>query len=130
MKRWSLYNPQDLELYAHPETTTLEDGSVRIELQAITPEYIDGLIERIEAVKTLNIDAFFRVVDRYQNDGERYAVWYKKGRAAAVKEFGITEEVVDFIFEMSTCDALKIVGEPENCRKEIAKWKSIKELIS
>ena len=129
MKRWSLYNPFSMELFAHPNFIPLEDGSTRIELQAITPEYIDGLIKRIEAVSTLNIDALFRVVDSYQNDEERFDVWYKKGRAAAVKTLSITEDVVDFIYEMATDEAVKIVGKPENCRKEIAKWKTIRKLL-
>ena len=130
MKRWSLYNPFSMELFAHPNFITLEDGSTRIELQAITPEYIDGLIKRIEAISTLNIDALYKVVDSFQNDELRYEDWYPKGRDAAVKEFGITEEVVDFVYEMEIGDVVRLVGKAENCRKEIAKWKSIQKLIS
>ena len=123
MKRWSLYTPEDLGLYAHPDISVHKDGSLKIEMQAITPEYIDGLIENIEAAGKLNIDDLFRLIDSYGND-------FEKGRAAAAKAFGIEESVIDFVYNMSTCEVLKFMGDEKNCQKVVAKWKAIRELVS
>lgn len=122
MKRWSLYNPFSLDLYAHPEISTHKDGSLKIEMQAITPEYIDGLIENIEAAGKLNIDDLFRLIDSYGDD-------YEKGRAAAANAFGIGESVIDFVYNMATCEVLKFMGDEKNCQKIVAKWKAIRELV-
>lgn len=123
MKRWSLYNPFSLNLYAHPEISTHKDGSLKIEMQAITPEYIDGLIENIEAAGKLNIDDLFRLIDSYGDD-------YEKGRAAAAKTFGVGESVIDFVYNMATCEVLKFMGDEKNCQKIVAKWKAIREIVS
>ena len=42
-----------MKLYTAPQTTTLEDGSIKINVQAITPEYIENHIKNIEAVENL-----------------------------------------------------------------------------
>ena len=105
-----------------PEISIKKDGSLIIELQAITPEYIDGLIENIEAAGKLNIDDLFRLIDSYGDD-------YEKGRAAAAKAFGIEESVIDFVYNMATCEVLKFMGDEKNCQKVVTKWKAIRELV-
>lgn len=123
MKRWSLYNPFSLDLFAHPEISTHKDGSLIIELKAITPEYINGLIENIEAAGKLNIDDLFRLID---SDGDDY----EKGRTTAANAFGIEESVIDFVYNMATCEVLKFMGDEKKHQKVVAKWKAIRELVS
>ena len=59
-----------MELFAAPKTSTLEDGSIRVEAQAITAEYIDSQIETIEAVGKLNIDEIIKVIRGSKDLGE------------------------------------------------------------
>ena len=49
-----------MKLYTTPNTTTLEDGSIKINVQAITPEYIENHIKNIEAVEKLDINEVIR----------------------------------------------------------------------
>ena len=45
-----------MKLYTAPQTTTLEDRSIKIKVQAITPEYIENHIKNIETVEKMDIE--------------------------------------------------------------------------
>ena len=83
-----------MELFVKPETIICKDGSIRIDVQAITPEYIDNHIKNIEAVGKLDID---------EKDVAN-AVCFSRDTAEAknklVTKFNISDTSVDFLLEI------------------------------
>ena len=110
-----------MKLFAAPKTTTLEDGSVRIEAQAITTDYIDSQIEMIEAVGKLNIDEVIKVIRESKDLGE--------AKINLMSKFDLVDDVADFVLEMELKHMDKYLNNAEFRDSEIAKWKALKEII-
>ena len=49
-----------MNLFIEPKTKILEDGSVKINVQVITPKYINNHIKILESIGNLNIAKFSR----------------------------------------------------------------------
>ena len=76
-----------MNLYSAPKTTTLEDGSIIINIQAITPEYIENHIKNIEAVEKMDIEEVIRIIRGSNNLDE--------ANNSLVSRFNITHQVAD-----------------------------------
>lgn len=76
-----------MKLYTTPNTTTLEDGSIKINVQAITPEYIENHIKNIEAVEKLDINEVISIIRGSNNLDE--------ANNSLVSRFNITHQIAD-----------------------------------
>lgn len=110
-----------MKLFAAPKTTTLEDGSIRVETQAITVEYIDSQIEAIEAVGKLNIDEVIKVIRGSKDLGE--------AKVNLMSQFDLVDDVADFVLEMELSQMDKYLNNMEFRKMEIAKLRALKEII-
>lgn len=110
-----------MKLYTAPQTTTLEDGSIKIKVQAITPEYIENHIKNIEAVEKMDIEEVIRVVRGSKNPNE--------ANNSLVSRFNITHQVADFILNMELSEMSEYVGNKVFCKSEIEKWDALLEVI-
>ena len=75
-----------MKLYTTPNTTTLEDGSIKINVQAITPEYIENHIKNIEAVEKLDINEVISIIRGSNNLDEANNSLYEKYATLASAE--------------------------------------------
>lgn len=110
-----------MNLYTTPKTTTLEDGSIIINVQAITPEYIENHIKNIEAVEKIDIEEVIRVIRGSNNLDE--------ANNSLVSRFNITHQVADFILNMELSEVSEYVGNKVFCEAEIEKWSALQEVI-
>lgn len=110
-----------MKLFAAPKTTTLEDGSIRIEAQAITAEYIDSQIETIEAVGKLNIDEVIKVIRGSKDLDE--------AKINLMSLFDLVDDVADFVLEMELSEMDKYLNNAEFRIAEVAKLKTLKEIV-
>ena len=110
-----------MKLFAAPKTTTLEDGSVRIEAQAITTEYIDSQIETIEAVGKLNIDEVIKVIRGSKDLDE--------AKINLMSKFDLVDDVADFVLEMELSEMDNYLNNAEFRNTEVAKLRALKETI-
>ena len=110
-----------MKLFAAPKTTTLEDGSVRIEAQAITVEYIDSQIETIEAVGKLNIDEVIKVIRGSKDLDE--------AKVNLMSKFDLVDDVADFVLEMELSEMDNYLNNAEFRNAEVAKLKALKEIV-
>jgi len=110
-----------MKLYTAPKTTTLEDGSIKINVQAITPEYIENHIKNIEAVEKMDIEEVIRVVRGSKNPNE--------ANNSLVSRFNITHQVADFILNMELSEVSEYVGNKVFCEAEIERWNALREII-
>ena len=51
-----------MNLYLKPSTVCKADGSEMIEVQSLSPEYIDSMTETLSAVKGLDLDGVLKVI--------------------------------------------------------------------
>lgn len=110
-----------MNLYSAPKTTTLEDGSIIINIQAITPEYIENHIKNIEAVEKMDIEEVIRVIRGSNN--------LEEANNSLVSRFNITHQVADFILNMELSEMSEYVGNKVFCKSEIEKWDALLEII-
>ena len=110
-----------MKLFAAPKTTTLEDGSVRIEAQAITTEYIDSQIETIEAVGKLNVDEVIKVIRGSKDLDE--------AKINLMSKFDLVDDVADFVLEMELSEMDNYLNNAEFRNTEVAKLRALKETI-
>lgn len=110
-----------MNLYAAPKTTTLEDGSIIINVQAITSEYIENHIKNIEAVEKMDIEEVIRVIRGSNN--------LEEANNSLVKRFNITHQVADFILNMELSEMSEYVGNEVFCKSEIEKWDALIDVI-
>ncbi len=121
----NLYDHQtsNMKLFTSPITTTLEDGSISINVPAITPEYIDNRIKNIEAASKLNIDEVIRVIRESNNSDE--------ANNHLVSRFNITHQAADFILKLGLLtEIMDYVGNEAFCKSEIEKWNALRKVIS
>ena len=110
-----------MKLYTTPNTTTLEDGSIRINVQAITPEYIENQIKNIEAVEKLDINEVISIIRGSNNLDE--------ANNSLVSRFNITHQIADFILNMELAEVSEYVGNEVFCEAEIERWYALREII-
>jgi DNA gyrase/topoisomerase IV subunit A len=110
-----------MNLYSAPKTTTLKDGSIIINIQAITPEYIENHIKNIEAVEKMDIEEVIRVIRGSNN--------LEEANNSLVSRFNITHQVADFILNMELSEVSEYVGNEAFCKSEIEKWDALLEVI-
>lgn len=110
-----------MKLFAAPKTTTLEDGSVRVEAQAITAEYIDSLIGAIETVGKLNIDEVIKVICGSKDLGE--------AKMNLVSRFVLMDDVADFVLEMELSEMDNYLNNAEFCNAKMEKLRALKEIV-
>lgn len=110
-----------MNLYSAPKTTTLEDGSIIINIQAITPEYIENHIKNIEAVEKMDIEEVIRVISGSNN--------LEEANNSLVSRFNITHQVADFILNMELSETSEYVGNKVFCEAEIERWRALQEVI-
>lgn len=110
-----------MNLYSAPKTTTLEDGSIIINIQAITPEYIENHIKNIEAVEKMDIEEVIRIIRGSNNLDE--------ANNSLVSRFNITHQVADFILNMELSEMSEYFGNEVFCKSEIEKWDALLEVI-
>ena len=101
-----------MELFVKPETIICENGSIRIDVQDITPEYIDNHIKDIEAVGKLDSGEVIDVIRKCNSD---------EANNSLVSRFNITHQVADFILNMGLAECSEYMGHYEFCKSEIAK---------
>ena len=110
-----------MKLFAAPKTTTLEDGSVRIEAQAITAEYIVSQIETIETVGKLNIDEVIKVIRGSKDMGE--------AKMNLMSQFNLANDVANFVLDMELSEMDNYLNNAEFRNTEVAKLRALKEIV-
>ncbi len=111
-----------MELFAKANAIIREDGSDRIDIPAVNPEYIDNQIRMIEIVGQLNVDEVIKVIRDSKNSFE--------AKRNLVSNFALEESVAEFVLDMELAQMDKYMNNAEFQKKEIAKWKALKEIIS
>lgn len=110
-----------MKLFAPPQTTTLADGSVRIDIQAITLEYINNRIITLETVGKLDIDEVIYVIRKSKNTLD--------GINNLVSQFEITEDVAGNLIDMELSVLSKYLNGNDFRIKEISRWKALKVIF-
>lgn len=110
-----------MKLFATPKTTTLEDGSIRVESQAITVEYIDSQIEMIETVGKLNINEVIKVIRGSKDLGE--------AKINLMSQFDLVDDIVDIVLEMELNQIDNYLNNEEFRNMEIARLRALREII-
>ena len=110
-----------MKLFAAPKTTTLEDGSVRIEAQAITIEYIDSQIETIESVGKLTIDEVIKVI--------RGSKYLDEAKMNLMSQFDLVDDEADFVLEMELSEMDNYLNNEKFRNAEVAKLRALKEIV-
>ena len=111
-----------MKLFIKPNVIIREDGSDRIDIPVVTPEYIDTQIKNIETVGTLNLDDVIRVVRESKNSSE--------AKKNLVSSLHITDDVACFLLEMELHDMDNYLNNAEFRESEISKWNALREIIS
>jgi DNA gyrase/topoisomerase IV subunit A len=111
-----------MRLFVKPNAIIREDGSDRIDIPVVTPEYIDNQIKIIETIGTLNHDEVIRVVRESRNSSE--------AKIMLVSKFNISDDVADFLLDMELREMDNYLSNAEFRKAEIAKWNTLREIIS
>ena len=111
-----------MRLFVKPNAIIREDGSDRIDIPVVTPEYIDNQIKIIETIGTLNHDEVIRVVRESRNSSE--------AKIMLVSKFNISDDVADFLLDMELREMDNYLSNAEFRKSEIAKWNTLREIIS
>lgn len=110
-----------MKLFAAPKTTTLENGSVRIEAQAITTEYINNQIETIKIIGKLNIDEIIKVIRGSKDLDE--------AKMNLMAEFNLVDDVADFVLELELSEMDNYLNNAEFCNAKMEKLRALKEIV-
>lgn len=110
-----------MKLFAPPQTTTLADGSVRIDIQAITPEFINNRISTLETISKLDIDEVINVILKSKNT--------RDAKNNLVTQYVITEDVAENIIDMELSELGKYLNGNDFLMKEISDWKALKVIM-
>lgn len=111
-----------MKLFVKPNAIVREDGSDRIDIPVVTPEYIDSQIKTIETVGTLNLDEVISIVRESKNSSE--------AKTMLVSKFNISDEVADFLLDMELREMDDYVNNAEFRKSEIAKWNALREIVN
>ena len=110
-----------MKLFAAPKTTTLEDGSIRVEAQAITAEYINSQIETIETIGKLNIDEIIKVIRGSKDLDE--------AKINLMSKLDLVDDVADFVLEMELSEMDNYLNNAEFRNAEVTKLRALKEIV-
>ncbi len=111
-----------MKLFVKPNAIIREDGSDRIDIPVVTPEYIDSQIKIIETIGTLNQGEVIRIVRESKNSSE--------AKKNLVSRFSITDDVADFLLNLELRDMDNYMNNAEFRKSEIEKWNALREIIS
>lgn len=112
-----------MELYAKPIVTTLDDGTINIKVQPITPEYIDVRLAELAVFEQINYN-IEEVVSAVQNTSSQ-----KQASKRLRSTLGIGPAETNFLLDL-TIEELAYYFQKENCKAEIKRWNALKELLS
>jgi hypothetical protein len=107
-----------MKLFVKPNVIIREDGSDRIDIPVVTPEYIDTQIKNIETVGTLNLDEVIKVVRESKNSSE--------AKIMLVSKFNISGNVAEFLLDMELREMDNYLNNDEFRKSEIAKWDALR----
>ena len=110
-----------MKLFVKPNVIVREDGSDRIDIPVVTPEYIDSQIKIIETIGTLNLDEVIRIVRESKNSSE--------AKIMLVSMFSISDDVADFLLDLDLREMDDYLNNAEFRKSEIAKWNTLREVI-
>ena len=111
-----------MELYAKPQITTSDEGSINIEVRHVTPEYIDTRLAELAVFGQINYN-IEEVVSTVQNSpSEKQA----SKRLRSIRGIGPAE--ADFLLDL-TVEEMAYYFNREKCEKEMAKWSKLKEVL-
>lgn len=111
-----------MELYTKPIATTLEDGSVHIDIKRITPEYIEARLNELSIPAQINYD-----IPEYEGVIQ-CATSHQDAINRLKWRFGLVPAEAEFLLGL-TVEEKKTYFIRENCEAEIARWKSLKITI-
>lgn len=109
-----------MNLYLKPSIVCKADGSEMIELQSISNEYIDTLIETLSVLKSMSLDDVLNIIR--MSDSENKAV------CKLVESFGITEKQAKYIVNIPINKAT-IVFNPQNVDEYIEWLSKLRQLL-
>ena len=110
-----------MKLFIKPNVIIREDGSDRIDIPVVTPEYIDSQIKIIETIGTLNLDEVIRIVRESKNSSE--------AKMNLVSRLNIADEVAAFLLDIELREMENYMNDAEFRKSEIAKWNALREVI-
>lgn len=111
-----------MKLFIKPNAIIREDGSDRIDIPVVTPEYIDSQIKIIETIGTLNLDEVIRIVRESKNSSE--------AKMNLVSRLNIADEVAAFLLDIELGEMENYMNDAEFRKSEIAKWNALRKVIS
>lgn len=111
-----------MELYAKPQITTSDEGSINIEVRHVTPEYIDTRLAELSVFGQINYN-IEEVVSTVQNSPSE-----KQASKRLRSILGIGPAEADFLLDL-TIEEMAYYFNRENCEKEMAKWSKLKEVL-
>ena len=112
-----------MDLYAKPNITTQDDGTIYIKVLPITHEYIDTRLAELAIPAEFNYDvreyeALIQCASSHKDAVERLK-W----------RFGFGPQEAEFLLGL-TIDEKKVFFIQENCEAEIAKWEALKKALA
>ena len=110
-----------MKLFIKPNVIIREDGSDRIDIPVVTPEYIDSQIKIIETIGTLNLDEVIRIVRESKNSSE--------AKMNLVSRLNIADVVAAFLLDIELGEMENYMNDAEFRKSEIAKWNALREVI-
>ena len=110
-----------MKLFIKPNVIIREDGSDRIDIPVVTPEYIDTQIKNIETIGALNLDEVIKVVRGSKNSSE--------AKTNLVSRLNIADDVADFLLDMELREMDNYLNNDEFRKSEIQKWNALREII-
>ncbi len=111
-----------MELYAKPQITTSDEGSINIEVRHVTPEYIDTRLAELAVFGQINYN-IEEVVSTVQNSPSE-----KQASKRLRSILGIGPAEADFLLDL-TVEEMAYYFNRENCEKEMAKLSKLKEVL-
>lgn len=113
-----------MKLYAKPDTIELPDGSLQINVSAITPKYIDKQIRILSVFSRICEDDFEAMIADIRKSAST-----EEAIANICNHFKLTKEQGKGIVNM-TLDDIMQYGNKEKSETEIAWLKKLKKLLS
>ena len=110
-----------MNLYLKPSIGRKTDGSEVIEMQSLSHEYIETMVETLSVVKDLDLDGVLKVV--------RMSVDEKKAVSKLMECFGMTEKQAKYIVNIPI-EKAAIVFNPQNVDNYIKWLLKLKQLLS
>lgn len=110
-----------MKLFATPQTINLPDGSISINVQQITSEYIDNRLKTLEVMTKLDIDVVIKIV------------YESKSKLDAIKnlssQYDLSDSIADYILDIELSQLGNYRNDSAFRNSEIAKWVTLKSII-